>query len=77
MKLPQHKGLVKLPFEVRINEQCGLNLKQCPCCEKETLVLIAIHLPWKKWDDGIEKPDQAHLIKKAGTHSGVYQGRFL
>lgn len=52
MKLPQHKGLVKLPVEVRLKEQCGLNLKHCPCCEKETLVLVAVHLPWKKWDDG-------------------------
>ena len=52
MKLPLHKGLVKIPIEVRMLEQFGIDMKECPCCKKKTLQLVKIFYPWKQSDDG-------------------------
>jgi hypothetical protein len=52
MKLPLHKGLVKIPIQVRLLEQYGINITQCPCCNQNTMQLLLVYQPWKKGDDG-------------------------
>jgi hypothetical protein len=53
MKLPLHKGLVKIPLELRMMERYGIiDVKECPCCKQKTLQLLKIFYPWKKADDG-------------------------
>lgn len=52
MKLPLHKGLVKIPIEVRMPEQFGIDVKDCPACKNKTLQLVKIFYPWKNADDG-------------------------
>src|SRR4051812_18080833 len=34
MKLPLHKGLIKIPLELRIMERYGMDIKQCPYCKE-------------------------------------------
>jgi len=50
--LPLHKGLVKIPLELKIKEQYGIDLQECPCCKGQTLQLVQIYYPWKQADDG-------------------------
>jgi len=59
MKLPLHKGLVKVPLELRLVQQYGIDMKECPCCKNKTLQLVKIYLPclggrqaWIRADDG-------------------------
>lgn len=52
MKLPLHKVLVKIPIEVRMLEQYGIDMKECPACKNRTLQLVKIFYPWKHADDG-------------------------
>jgi hypothetical protein len=52
MKLPLHKGLVKIPLQIRMIEQFGIDVAQCPACKNKTLQLVKIFYPWKNWDDG-------------------------
>ncbi len=52
MQLPLHKGLVKIPIQVRLLEQFGIDMTQCPCCKNNTLQLVKIFYPWKNVDDG-------------------------
>ena len=52
MKLPQHKGLVKVPIEIKLKERYGIDMEICPCCKARTLQLVQIYLPWKNADDG-------------------------
>jgi hypothetical protein len=52
MKLPLHKGLIKIPLELRIMERYGMEIKQCPYCKEKTLKLLKIFNPWKHADDG-------------------------
>ena len=52
MKLPVHKGLVKIPIQVRMLEQFGIDISECPCCKNKTLQLVKIFYPWKHFDDG-------------------------
>ena len=52
MKLPLHKGLVKIPIQVRLLEQYGINITMCPCCNQNTMQLLLVYQPWKKGDDG-------------------------
>jgi hypothetical protein len=59
MKLPLHKALVKIPIEVRMLEQYGIDMKECPACKSRTLQLVKIFYPclsgrqaWKRADDG-------------------------
>jgi hypothetical protein len=52
MQLPQHKILVTIPLQVRMLEQFGIDISECPCCNNKTLQLVKIFYPWKKGDDG-------------------------
>jgi hypothetical protein len=52
MRLPLHKGLVKIPLQVRLLEQFGIDSNECPCCKNKTLQLVKIFYPWKHWGDG-------------------------
>ena len=59
MKLPLHKGLVKIPLQLRLIQQYGIDPAQCPCCRKKTLQLVQVYNPclagrqaWKRTDDG-------------------------
>jgi hypothetical protein len=52
MKLPLHKGLVKVPLQLRMIEQYGTDLTECPCCKGKTLQLVIAYYPWKQADDG-------------------------
>jgi hypothetical protein len=52
MKLPLHKGLIKIPLQVRMLEQFGIDMEECPCCKNKTLKLVKVFYPWKRSDDG-------------------------
>lgn len=52
MKLPLHKGLVKMPLPLRIMEHFGIDVIECPCCRNRTLQLVQVYNPWKRTDDG-------------------------
>jgi hypothetical protein len=52
MRLPLHKDLVKIPMQVRMLEQFGVDTLECPCCKNKTLQLVKIFYPWKNTDDG-------------------------
>jgi hypothetical protein len=52
MKLPLHAGPVKIPIAVRMLEQFGIDVKECPACKNKTLQLVKIFYPWKQADDG-------------------------
>ncbi len=42
MKLPLHKDPVKIPIQIRLLEQFGIDMTQCPCCKNKTLQLVKI-----------------------------------
>ena len=48
MRLPLHKGLVKIPLQVRMLEHFGIDMNECPCCKNKTLKLVKIFYPWKQ-----------------------------
>jgi hypothetical protein len=48
MKLPGHKGLVKVPVQLRMRERYVIDTNECPCCKQKTLQLLKIFYPWKK-----------------------------
>jgi hypothetical protein len=48
MKLPLHKGLIKIPLQIRMLEQFGIDMDECPCCKNKTLKLIKVFYPWKQ-----------------------------
>ncbi len=52
MKLPLHKGLVKVPLELRLKEDYGIDMRECPCCKGKTMQLLLVFNPWKRADDG-------------------------
>jgi hypothetical protein len=52
MKLPLHKGLVKIPRHLYMIERYGLDIMECPCCKGKTLELLQVYYPWKKAGDG-------------------------
>ncbi len=52
MKLPLHKGLVKIPLPLLMMERFGIDVTQCPCCRNKTLQLVQVYNPWKRADDG-------------------------
>jgi hypothetical protein len=52
MKLPLHKGLIKIPLQIRMLEQFGIDMNDCPACKNKTLKLVKVFYPWKKGDDG-------------------------
>ena len=52
MKLPLHKGLVKIQLQLRLMQQYSIDPAVCPCCKNKTLQLVQVYNPWKKTDDG-------------------------
>ena len=58
MKLPLHKGLVKIPLQLRMMERYGIDIHRCPCCHGSTLQLLKVYYPIrnciikKQADDG-------------------------
>jgi hypothetical protein len=48
MQLPLHKGLVKIPVQLRMQEQYGIDITQCPCCGSKDLRMVWIYYPWKQ-----------------------------
>jgi len=52
MKLPLHKGLIKIPLELRMQQQYGIDIHECPDCKGKTLQLVQVYYPWKHADDG-------------------------
>ena len=52
MKRPLHKGLVKIPFQLRLLHQFGIEPAECPCCKNKTLQLVQVYYPWKQAVDG-------------------------
>jgi hypothetical protein len=59
MKAPLHKGLVKVPLELRLVWQYGIDITECPCCKNKTMQLVQVYYTclagrqaWKKADDG-------------------------
>ncbi len=52
MKLPLHKGLVKVPLKLSLMERYGLDINECPCCKGKTMQLLLVYNPWKRADDG-------------------------
>jgi Putative transposase/Transposase zinc-binding domain len=45
MNLPVHKGLVKIPLELRMKEQYGIDIRECPCCKGKTMQLVQVWVP--------------------------------
>ena len=52
MKLPLHKGLVKIPVQQLMMEQYGIDVTECSCCKNKTMQLVGVYYPWKHSDDG-------------------------
>ena len=52
MKRPLHKGLVKVPLQLRMTEQYGIDITECPCCKNKTMQLLQVYNPSKRADDG-------------------------
>ena len=52
LKLPPHKGLVKVPIAVSMKERYGVDINECPCCKLKTMELVRVFYPWKQSDDG-------------------------
>jgi hypothetical protein len=52
LKLPVHKGSLTISLELRLIQQYGFDMKQCPCCKQKTLQLLKIYYPWRRIDDG-------------------------
>ena len=57
MKLPGHKGLVKIPFTLRMMERYGIDMQECPCCKKKTLQLLKVFYPWNRIPAGKQADD--------------------
>ena len=45
MKLPLHKGLVKIPLELQMKQLYGIDILQCPCCKGKTMQLVQVYSP--------------------------------
>ncbi len=52
MKAPLHKGLKKVPLQLRLLQQYSIDIRECPCCKNKTLQLVQVYYPWKRADDG-------------------------
>lgn len=53
MRLPLHKGLVKVPLELCLLLNYGVNLNECPCCKQNTMQLVqVVYTTGKGADDG-------------------------
>lgn len=45
MGLPVHKGLVTIPLVLRMQEQYGIDISECPCCKGKTMQLVQVCVP--------------------------------
>lgn len=45
MKLPQHKGIAKLPVQLQLLVSYGIDLSECPCCKSKTMQLVQVCYP--------------------------------
>jgi hypothetical protein len=52
MRLPEHKGLIKVPLQVSVLERYGIDITQCPVCHKKTVQLVQAYYPCKQTEDG-------------------------
>jgi hypothetical protein len=52
LKLPLHNGLVKLPLQIQLMVQYGIDITECPCCKNKTLQLVSVYYPCKGIEDG-------------------------
>jgi hypothetical protein len=52
MQVPLHQVQVKIPVQVRMMEQYGIDISECPCCKGKTMQLVQVYYPWKHADDG-------------------------
>lgn len=53
MKLPLHKGMVKVPMQLQMVLQFAIDITECPCCKNKTMRLVQVYYPWQKGaDDG-------------------------
>ncbi len=52
LQLPQHAAAVRVPVAVRMLERYGVPIGRCPHCGEDTLKLVLVSVPWKRWDDG-------------------------
>ena len=57
MKLPLHKGLIKIPLQIRMREQFGIDMDECPACKNKTLKLVQIFYPWKQKESVRQQAD--------------------
>lgn len=51
MKLPVHKGLVKVPLAITMRERFGIDINQCPYCKNKTMQLVLVYYPFAHIDD--------------------------
>jgi hypothetical protein len=51
MKLPVHKGLVKVPLAITLRERFGIDIHECPCCRNRTMELVQVYYPSGRVDD--------------------------
>ncbi len=51
MRLPRHKGFVRIPLNAYMIGRYGIDISECPCCKGKTMQLIRISYPWKGVDD--------------------------
>ena len=58
MKLPLHKELAKIPIEVRMLAQYGIDMKECPACKNRALQLIKSFIPGNRQMMDNIRPDQ-------------------
>jgi len=61
MKLPLHKGLVKIPLQLRMMERYGIDVKECPSCKQKTLQLLTIFYPFVTGRQTLKK---AELVRQ-------------
>lgn len=53
MKLPLHKGLLKVPMQLAMLLNYGVDIKECPCCKHKTMQLVQVVFANSKGaDDG-------------------------
>lgn len=45
MKLPLHKGFVKIPLHLKLAERYGIDMHKCPCCHQPSLQLLKVCYP--------------------------------
>lgn len=52
MRLPEHKGLIKVPLQLAMLERYGIDITRCPVCQGKTLQLVQVYYPCNGIEDG-------------------------